>query len=73
MLVTSLRYRTKYACIVSYDLDQICLQSWFKRGPNMPAMSVILGTLYVASLRLEIEFYRVVAKKNRSVGGKRAL
>ena len=29
--------------------------------------------LYLASLRLEIEFYRVVAKKNRSVGGKRAL
>ena len=26
---------TKYACNLDHVGDQICLQSWFKRGPNM--------------------------------------
>ena len=28
----------KYTCNLSQEGDQICLQSWFKRGPNMPAI-----------------------------------
>ena len=40
---------TKYACNLSLDGDQICLQSWFKRGPDMPAMSVTLGTIYACN------------------------
>ena len=40
---------TKYACNLSLDEDQICLQSWFKRGPNMPAISVTLGTIYACN------------------------
>ena len=31
---------TDYACNFGCNRDYICLQSWFKRGPNMPAISV---------------------------------
>ena len=30
--------------------DQICVQFWFKRGPNMPAISVSIGTIYAYNL-----------------------
>ena len=40
---------TKYACNLDYERDQICMQSWFKRGPNMPAISVTIGTIYACN------------------------
>ena len=41
---------TKYACNLDHVGDRICLKSWFKRGPNMPAMSVSIGTIYACNL-----------------------
>ena len=41
---------TKYACNLDHVGDQICLQSWFKMGPNMPAISVSIGTIYACNL-----------------------
>ena len=41
---------TKYACNLKQDWDHICLESWFKKGPNMPAISVSIGTLYACNL-----------------------
>ena len=40
---------TKYACNLDHDRDHICLQSWFKRGPNLPAISVSIGTIYACN------------------------
>ena len=41
---------TNYACNVGCERDQICLQSWFKRGLNMPAIMVTKGTNYACNL-----------------------
>ena len=49
MPAISVRMGTIYACNLGHDRDQICLQSWFKRGLNMPAMSVSLGTIYACN------------------------
>ena len=37
---------TKYACNLGDERDQLCMQSWFRRGTNMPAISVTIGTIY---------------------------
>ena len=31
---------TKYVCNLSKDGDQICMQPWFKRGSNLPAIVI---------------------------------
>ena len=31
---------TKYACNKRHDLDQICLQSWLKRGPSLQILAI---------------------------------
>ena len=41
---------TKYACNLDHDGDQICLQSWLRWGPDMPAILVMLGTKYACNL-----------------------
>ena len=41
---------TKYACNLDNDGDQICLQSWLRWGPDMPAILVMLGTKYACNL-----------------------
>ena len=38
-----------YACNIGQGRDQICLQSWFKKGPNKPAISVSIGTIYACN------------------------
>ena len=40
---------TKYAYNLGYKGDQLCLQSWLWLGPNMPAMSVTLGTIFACN------------------------
>ena len=37
---------TKYACNLDHERDHICMQSWFKRGPYMPAMTKIFEMAY---------------------------
>ena len=46
----SVKVGTKYACNFSFVGQQICLQSWFKTGPNMPSISVSIGTIYACNL-----------------------
>ena len=45
----SVRMGTIYTCNLDHDKDQICLQSWFKGGLDMLAMSVTLGTIYACN------------------------
>ena len=40
---------TNNACNFDCDRDQICLQSWFKRRLNMPAILVTVGTKYACN------------------------
>ena len=37
---------TKYACNLDHDGDQICLQSWLRWGPDMPAILVIFHLIW---------------------------
>ena len=37
---------TTYACNLGKDGDHIYLQSWSRKGPNMHAISVTIGTIY---------------------------
>ena len=48
--VTYRREGDYFDCNIGQGRVQICLQSWFKRGPNIPAISVSIGTIYACNL-----------------------
>ena len=50
MIAINLMMRTKYDCNENYNGDQIWLQSWSQKGPNMNAISVLKGTRYDCNL-----------------------
>ena len=44
MLAMKATIGTKYDCNHSSEEDQICLQSWSKKGPNMIAIMITMTT-----------------------------